>query len=263
MRRRSPEAPSLLAALVLLQAALAVVACTYPEDDAPDPRPSASDLRFQLAGTLPPPGETGVARAGAIDLFFDGPPDGETVTPLRVRLFSGLYETLGSLRVSLLDRRIRLTPSQPLREHLRYQVRLSDELRGLNGARLEQGVSFDFSTGSAMGAGPAAEGPSPTAANLQGLWQQHCTRCHGAKTPPLSLDLSSPARVVTSLVNVTASEGRLKRVLPGDHSRGLLMRKLLGQGVGLIGLPMPPDAPRLGETDLRAIAAWIDGGARP
>lgn len=239
----------------MLVALLVVAGCSWAEE--PDLR-SQAQAPFELRASRPAPAETGVPRSAPIDLVFSVAPDAESVADIDLRLFSGLIEAPGTVRVDLLERRLRMQPFRSLRPELRYQVSLSGELRGLNGARLPSAIIFDFTTGAAEG--PAPAGPTPLRAeDLQPLWSARCVRCHATASPPMGLDLSSPDMARRSLRGVPASTGMAK-VRPGDHARSYLMLKLLGEG-GHLGPPMPPEEPRLSGPELRRVADWIDAGA--
>jgi hypothetical protein len=234
--------------------------CSYEND--PYLRPGASPERYLITATYPAAGQTGVSRDTAIDLVFDAAPAAETISAADVRLFSGLVETLGSLHADLLERRIRFTPGPLLKPRVRYQVHVSETIRGLNGAKLAESHLFDFTTDE--GATPQAPLPAPpTAAPVQAIWNRACAgACHAPAQPRCGLDLSSISASLRTLSNVSATEWSLKRLVPGDHARSYLMRKILDQG-GFIGMPMPPAGPSLSLEELRLIADWIDGGARP
>ena len=234
--------------------------CTYPTDDGR--LKDVASQRFQLVRTVPPAGALHVSPGAPVDLLFDAPPDADTVVTANVRVFSGLIETAGTVKADLLDRRVRFTPTRPLRTSLRHQVYVHHSLAGLNGVELGQTVVFDFTTGEADRRPPAPEPEQVTASSLQGLWDGQCRSCHGPPGPPASLDLSTPTAALGSLKGVPSSYGNRVRVAPGAHAKSYLMLKLLGAG-GYVGFPMPPDGPQLPRDDLRRIASWIDGGASP
>jgi hypothetical protein len=227
--------------------------CTYFDEPAVAPG-------YKLLHTSPSAGELNVSRDRPVDLYFDAAPAAETVAPVDVRLFSGLIENTGSVTLDLVGRRIRFRTLVPLRASLRHQIWINGNIRSLAGARLGEPLIFDFTTGAQ--ADTPAEPPRPevTARDLQAAWTA-CSACHGISPPRGGVDLSSPEATVRSLSGVTSGGSGLQRVVPGDHARSYLMRKLLGEG-GMVGLPMPPDGPRLAAEQVRAVADWIDGGAR-
>lgn len=253
---RSPLSAPLFLLLLLVASG-----CTYPEEQ-PDTRPGSSELTFKLVSQRPTPGQTGVQRDAVVDLVFSQPPDGASVAAAYVRLFSGLYESIGSIKVDLLQQRIRFAVSSPLRANLRHQLFISERIRGLNGATLAENIFADFTTGQALSTDAPPATPRVTARDLQPLWDTHCVSCHGASAPRRKVDLSSPAAAVASLRGAASADGRGQRVTPGDHSRSYLMLKLLDRG-GIIGFPMPPVGPRLERKQLQQVADWIDGGALP
>ena len=218
---------------------------------------------FALLQSSPAPGQVNVPLNAPIDLFFDGPPAAETVTLGRLHVYSGVIEILGEVQVDLLDQRIRFSTATPLMPNLRFQVHLSRDIRGLNGAKLSHSVIFDFSTAAETLIPKQPPPQGPTVAHLQPLWDRYCTsRCHRPPLPEAGVDLSAASAVIETLKNVTSGQAELRRVLPFDHAKSYLMRKLLDKG-GFMGLPMPPTGPQLARHELRQIADWIDGGALP
>jgi hypothetical protein len=204
-----------------------------------------------------------VSRDTVVDVFFTVPPAAETVADTDLRLFSGLIEAPGALKVDLLDRRIRFSPLHPLRPSLRYQMYVSREIRALNGAGLPRSVVLDFTTGTDLDgkAGPAP--PAVHATDLERSWTAHCTSgCHSPPAPRAGLDLSSPEAALRDLVAVPSSGWNMLRVRPGDHARSYLMLKLMAQGC-TTGFSMPPDGASLNSAELRQVADWIDSGAQP
>lgn len=234
--------------------------CTYEGD--PDPRPTQTTTPLEIIKYAPSPGETGVSRAAWVDLVFNAPPDGAHVSSAYLRLFSGLYETIGTHKVDLLKRRIRFSPTTALRGELRYEFYVSARIRGINGSTLADNVFFDFTTGAGSQAPPATTPPAVTARKVQDIWAARCTSCHGAEAPPARVDLSTAAAALRSLKGVPSMGANRPRVVPGDHARSYLMLKLLDVG-GVTGFVMPPSGPALTATQLRQVADWIDGGALP
>jgi len=238
-------------------------ACTY-EGDSRYLRDAEDLARLQIVTTSPPPGATDASRASSIDIIFNVPPDAELVSARTVRLFSGLYETIGDLKVDLLDRRLRLRPDVLLPANLRHQVYLHADLAGINGARLGERIIFDFTTGTDTRT-PAAPAATASSSEVQAIWRQTgCARagCHGSASPAAGLILTDAATSRRSLVDAASSRPGRLLVAPGDHARSYLMLKLLGEG-GIIGFPMPPIGAPLPRSKLRQVARWIDGGARP
>jgi len=244
---------ALLVALVSALSAPGLLACTYDGEDLLPP-PAAT---FTVVSSVPAPATVGVPRSLPIDVVFNATPDAASVSDLVFRVFSGLIEGTGTVKVDLLARRLRLTPFDPLRPGLRHQVYLASGVRGLSGARLAHTLVFDFTTGEELGTPPAPPAPS-TVSSLQPLWDARCASCHGGAAPRAGLDLSSPTTALRDLSSAAVSADLL-RVKAGDHARSALMLKLLGEGA--LGLRMPPDAP-LAADQLQQIADWIDAGAR-
>jgi len=242
---------------VLLTALL--TACTY--DNTIDPRPDSGGHPFQLVRSAPQPGEPGWPRQRPVDLFFNEAPAPESLAEVDLRVFSGLIETPGQVSVDLLERRLRFIPIRPFVSAVRQQVYLSENVRGLSGTKLAHSLFFDFET-STDGGGQLAARPPVSAAALQSTWSSRCAGCHGAAAAPAGVDLSTVSGALATLKDVPSSSSSLRRVLPGDHSKSYLLRKLLQQG-GMRGLPMPPDGGPLSAEELRRVADWVDSGALP
>jgi hypothetical protein len=239
---------------LLLAAIAAAVGCSYGNESNNLP-----PLRW--IDSAPRPGTREVALDISVDLLFSMPIAAEALGTGAVRLVSGTTIVPADPVVDLLERRIRLTPRQPLRPELRHHVVIASGLPGLDGSTLARTSSFDFTTGRQLrGSTPAP--PSPRAAELQPIWSARCVHCHGGHRPRAGLDLSSPRAASLGLVDVPSSESPLRRVTSGDHATSYLMRKLLGR-FAITGLPMPPDGSPLTPEQLRRIASWIDGGALP
>lgn len=234
--------------------------CTYPTDEETVGLVAGSPQTFELIRTSPVAGTSGVSPNSPIDLVLNVPPDRDTVNGASVRVFTGLIETLGHLHVDLLDRRVRFSPTQPLRPHLRHQVYVHQSLAGLNGARLAQTVVFNFTTGNVDRLPSPPPPPTADPAAVQALWDRRCSSCHHPPSPPDGVDLSSPQAARVSLLGAPSAHAGRLRVDPGSHASSYLMLKLLGIG-GFVGFPMPPAGPPLSRDDLRRIASWIDGGA--
>ena len=215
---------------------------------------------FDLLRSAPEPGQTGIAQDTPIDLFFNQAPDPESLGAADIRLFSGIIETLGLSKVDLLSRRVRFSPSTPLRENLQYQLYLSESIRGIDGHRLGHPITFSFSTG-AISATPRDPIPQLSALDLQGIWNSNCTGCHDSTQRRAGLDLSSPEAAIRSLRGVPSRGWEMLVVHPADHARSYLIRKLLGEG-SFTGFVMPADGPPLPREHIRKIADWIDGGAQ-
>lgn len=246
--------------LLLLAGLLISAGCTYEDD--PDLRPGHAAHTFKLVTSDPVAGAVGVARNAPLELTFNIPPDGDTATTARVRLFSGLYSILGAVRTDLLERTITFTPGSSLRPNLRYILHISSAVRGVNGAVLAASASVDFTTGEQLRTPSPAKPPPPTGKEVQPVWTAHCARCHAGTSAPMGLRLESGPAVQATAVDQPASVGSRRRVLAGDHARSYLMLKLLDMG-GISGSLMPPGGPALPLADLTRLARWIDNGARP
>lgn len=242
-------------------AALSVLltACSYPVDELDRLPQPTGDLA--LVKSEPSAGEQDVPRNEPIDLFFAVPIAAERLEYDQIQLFAGRLRLAVSLSTDLLERRVRITPSNLLRPELRHQVRISADLRGLDGSTLgDEPQTFEFTTGTSTAELVPTGLLLVTAEDLQPLWNRRCVGCHG-RAGRAGVDLSSPKSAIASLRNVASQGSTLLRVRPGDHARSYLLRKLLG-GPGIIGYRMPPEGAPVTTDQLRDVAAWIDGGAR-
>jgi mono/diheme cytochrome c family protein len=242
----------------LLAFSVHLAACTY--EGAPDLRGEPLGV-LRVERSFPEPGQLEVGTATWIDTIFNVPLAGESVADgADFRLFSGMVESHGRVTIDLLEQRIRFLPYQPLRPRLRYQMFLWGGVRGVNGARLSESRTFDFTVGTEPGPSLAPPTPPPPGAQIQAHFAARCARCHGPEGRA-GLDLSSAQASRASLAGAPSEQSTLRRLLPGDHARSYLMRKLLGQGIS--GMPMPPEGAPLARAELRQVADWIDGGAQP
>jgi hypothetical protein len=228
--------------------------CSYGDDDAAAPA-------YRLLSSSPAPGALGVARNARLDLIFEAAPAAETVTARDVRLFSGLIETVGKVQIDLLARRVRFMPLQPLRASVHHELYISGGVRSLGGAITGESQYFDFTTGPDADAPSEPPLPDVRAAELLPTFASRCTSCHAGSEQRAGIDLSTTDAVVRSLRGVASREWGLQLVLPYDHARSYLPRKLLGEG-GIFGFAMPPTGDRLTPAELRRVADWIDGGAQ-
>ncbi len=108
-----------------------------------------------------------------------------------------------------------------------------------------------------------AEAPAPTLKkDVQPIFDESCTGCHGAAHQRAKLNLS-PATAATALVGVASSEvPQLVRVKPGDPEASYLWQKL--QHTAAQGKGMPRGiftSKRLPEAQLDIIKRWILAGA--
>ncbi len=172
-----------------------------------------------------------------------------------------MVETLGKVRVDLLERRLRLTPNSALIPELRYRVHLRGSLHALDGRRTaERAQIFDFIAGDSLRS-PTPARPTISDEEVLQLFAPRCASCHRSATSAAGVDLSSAPRMRATLLGQPSPIEGVPLVRTGDHARSYLMRKLLGQA-GFIGEPMPPTAALLSPNELRLVADWIDGLAR-
>lgn len=231
-------------------------------DDA-SPYLSPDDLEsFKPVRSDPEPGAIDVCRGSTLKIFFNHAPAARSVVAAHVRVFAGLDEIIGGLKVDLLDRLIRFIPTEPLGADLRHQIYLHPDLQGIEGTTLGERVVFSFTTGTSTRTPSSVPTPSVSTKEVLAIWEETgCAGCHGAAAPRGGVDLTSVESVETSLVGAPSALDGRQRVVPGDHAKSYLMLKLLGEG-GFVGYPMPPGGPRLGRFQLRQVANWIDSRAQ-
>lgn len=113
-------------------------------------------------------------------------------------------------------------------------------------------------------AGPLeANDTAPTLSNIQAnVFNTSCavSGCHRGANAPHGLDLSA-GNAYGNLVNVE-SRGvpELLRVEPGNPGGSYLVMKVEG-APGIVGARMPLGRPRLSDTQIQLIRAWIEEGA--
>ncbi len=95
------------------------------------------------------------------------------------------------------------------------------------------------------------------AADVQPIWNAHCTGCHGA-VANAGMDLRASAGTAM-LVNVAATGYAGTRVVPGSPSTSVLYLKL--QGDASTGARMPLGGAALSAGELENVRLWIAGGA--
>lgn len=78
--------------------------------------------------------------------------------------------------------------------------------------------------------------------------------CHGLANPPANLDLSEASTAYTQLVNMDATTGPGKRVVPGDAQASYLMTFANQQLFGVNPIT---------RQQITTIGLWIDDGALP
>jgi hypothetical protein len=86
-------------------------------------------------------------------------------------------------------------------------------------------------------------------AHVKPILAKRCTRCHNAERPRGELDLSSYAAVLTGGVSG-------KAVVAGKSAAS----PLYTQAAHLEDPKMPPNSPKIPQTELDTIRKWIDGG---
>jgi len=90
-----------------------------------------------------------------------------------------------------------------------------------------------------------ASAGAPTFGQVEQLLTDNCLPCHSAQNQKAGFDL-------------TAYEGVVKAVTPGDHANSLLSKALRGNGADL----MPRGRAPLSEDNIQLIEKWIDNGAK-
>jgi hypothetical protein len=216
---------------------------------------------FTITSQEPAPDATDVPLDAPVSFTVSDLPDPDSVDRLTFALTSGGLLFTGGFRVDLIDRRISYIPARELPPHLLLRVNVGTGVTSLDGRPLEPAAEWSFTTGTTMGGAPSPP-PLVSLAEVQPLLTARCAGCHAGGGALLGLDLGTAQASHDSLVGRPSEERPLLyRVAAGDSSRSYLLRKLLGAPT-IVGDPMPP-ADALTTDELRRIAAWIDGGARP
>jgi mono/diheme cytochrome c family protein len=97
--------------------------------------------------------------------------------------------------------------------------------------------------------------PGPSYAQVQTIFSESCTSCHGTNG---GLSLASPGSWA-NLIEVAAQSSAGVRVVPFDSASSVLHRRVTGDGLQ----QMPLGGPPLPAADIETIRSWIDeGGAR-
>jgi hypothetical protein len=115
-----------------------------------------------------------------------------------------------------------------------------------------------------LGAEASVVLPQAPWTTLQPLLTETCAviTCHSPPVAEGGMDLSTPARVATSLRRVPSTESPLLRIVPGRPSASYLWHKLQGtqESVGGTGDPMPKEG-SLTPEQVEQIRSWILEGA--
>jgi hypothetical protein len=255
----------------------------------------------------PAPFPDGVPVDATIVASFDDFPDPDTVAFGPVLLRSGKGDFDADVRVDLLGQSIRVRGRSPLVPGTQYSVTITTDVRSLGGRTLPGAVTWTFTAGAETSpARPTLSqmrcGHDPCTwpdvqavlANApgRGCGSQAChspTDLAGQPTVPARLlDLTGDPRdpryglIDVPSVGLSGTFSQLVRVLPGDSSRSVLLRKLLGGGApaaapetGEVPYPntrvdgkrMPIDLDGLASAPLdpasiAIVQQWIDDGAR-
>src|SRR5437879_8392421 len=91
----------------------------------------------------------------------------------------------------------------------------------------------------------ALAAPADFTRNIQPIFQKRCYVCHGPQAQMKGLrfdDRQAAMRVIAS----------------GDSAHSLLIAMVTGAG----GKVMPPSGPRLSDSEVALLRAWVDQGAR-
>ncbi len=137
---------------------------------------------------------------------------------------------------------------------VQFVVELSDGISPVSVA--SAAMPLEVKSDPALAAQPS---PSLTvffAKDVQPIFDNHCTTCHGGSAG-LFLDAGES---YANLVNVQATKGCMseKRVLPGNPSVSVLYKRITGTSCGT---QMPKKAPPLTAEEIGTIKKWIDQGA--
>lgn len=127
---------------------------------------------------------------------------------------------------------------------------LAEGVISVDGRALESDLTFDFLVGSPTPR-PRARPPVDFSTQVAPIFAGRCG-CHvtGQALPPLT---------VAGLVGQpSVRDPQQTLVRPGDPRRSLLVQKVLVDYPGVLGGPMPPEAP-LSAEDQGLIVGWVEG----
>jgi hypothetical protein len=256
--------------MVALGAAGLVAGCSYPREETPYAGQCAT---MTPVAYVPAPNSVAVPTDVVFRIRFNDYPDPDTVRSDSLLLTTGYFWVPGSYGVDLIAKTAVMRPVRPLVQRLGYALHLRPDLASLAGCG---GTSreIEFITGD--GASGEQAPPPPPFADVQAIFTARCGGgCHlgdasdaEACLAPAAAGLSlCPPESRDAMVGIRSRQvGQLPLVEPGDSARSYLLRKLIPANpagaplTGVFGQREPPGDP-LPEDQLRAIAAWIDGGA--
>jgi hypothetical protein len=109
----------------------------------------------------------------------------------------------------------------------------------------------------AWGAEPDIESYTATLKTwAEDILRSKCGVCHGPKDPKADLDLSSADAIAASLNAPSTEIPSLKIIDLQDPARSYLIMKIRGEE-GIMGQPMPINAPPLEDGEIYTINLWI------
>jgi mono/diheme cytochrome c family protein len=91
----------------------------------------------------------------------------------------------------------------------------------------------------------AQAAPPDFTRDIQPVLKQHCYACHGPQVQMKNLRFDDP-------------QAAMRAIQPGDSAHSRLMDMVTGKG----GKFMPPAGPHLKDSEIAALRAWIDAGAK-
>ena len=290
--------------------------CSSPTSTPAYVRPKLSPLQITVTTDPPPDSDGNVVRDAILHIGFDDYPDPDTISFGPILLRSGTASFDADMRVDLVDKQVIVHPRSLLAPDTQYEVVVGADVRSLSGRTVESTMAAPIPVGEMLNPSPTPAAPTPTWDDVKQYigdgCAQYChttSRCPGSmpptRNPTIGLNLSKPTDPTVGLINVPSqltagTDHTLMRVQPGDASRSMLMRKLLGgdpntgiarypapgmcmyppepepANLGVPGRRMPlyespcgecdlnldPTAWYYGDDTLRLIQAWIDGGAQ-
>ncbi len=220
----------------------------------------------------PPANAAAVPTDVVVEVQFSDYPDPDTIGTGSLLLTTGVFRVPETYRVDLIDKAVLMQPIGNLEPMLGYSASVFPRIHSLAGCP----ATFALA-GVTAGVGPAnpPAPPTPTFAEVQAVFDARCAaNCHAdpdggcLAAPSAGLSLCA-AESHAALVDVPSREvSAILLVEPNDSARSYLLRKVIPTSTAAGPLPTvlgqrePPGAP-LTDTELRALAAWIDGGALP
>jgi hypothetical protein len=240
---------------ILLGGLAFATACSSPTSTSQYVQPNQSPLQTKVTTDPPPDANGNIARDAIIHILFLGGeyPDPDSISFGPVLLRSGTASFDVDMKVDLVGQQVIVRPRSLLAPDTQYEVVVGADVRALSGRTVQSTMAYTLQVGELLNPSPtpspspvtwygtaALNGTDGAAARIGDFCAPYCHtiyRCPGRmptmRNPTMGLDLSTPFDPMIGLINVPSqltagSDHPMMRVVPGDASRSMVMRKLLG-----------------------------------